>query len=408
MAALGTTNISTTLVRNTLGEDNNDVGRLCRSSKINRFSRFKPIYNTSPFGLSDIDFQNAQYGIIIPSMVAMNSNGAWSYSAPTTASPKRLGDFRKYYHDAPIPLLQVRGTSMIISPFYSSSIAAVGFQIPQAPSGMGTYCLTVADLAPNGGDGVLLDNFYLGAAVYNSGGTKVGEYYSVKKIKYSNGIGADMEGASIQMQGVINYAPGNYTVHLFLTNSPTDIIGGGFQQFWPIYHKTGNPKLIPMTIKGLDDIYEASVTGVRPSGNGQWLDGFTGWKSGTITKEETNTIRVFDVRVVLKNVSGVSESAMVTQNRLYIKYTELKDWSGTTGVESKVYSTVANTISLGNGASIELIFTGVRLAPSTAPQTGVYFPHQPNLHLVLDSGSSEQTFPTGSAHVGVTLTYDYR
>ncbi|MDY0208337.1 MAG: hypothetical protein RBR82_17185, partial [Pseudomonas sp.] len=387
MAQLGTTNISTTLVRNTLGAGNNDVGTLCRSSLVNRFSRFKPIYHTSPFGLTDTDFLNAQYGIIINEMVAMNSNGAWSYSAPTSASPKRIGDFRKYYHDAPIPLLQVRGTSMVISPFYSSTIAAVGFQIPQAPSGMGAYCLTVADLAPNGGDGVLLDNFYLGAAVYNSGGTKVGEFYSVKTIKYSSGLGADMDGASIQMQGVINYATGNYSVHLFLTNSKTDIIGGGFQKFWPIYYRTGNPKVIPMTVKGLEDIYESSVTGIRPNGDGLWLDGTTGWKTGTITKEETNTIRVFDVRVVLKNVSGVSEPAMVTQNRLYIKYVELIDWSGSTDEKSTRYSIVANTISLGNGGSTELIFTGVRLAPATFPDIDdVYIPHQPGLHLVLDSG----------------------
>lgn len=407
MAVLPTTNISTNLVRNALGEDNNDVGRLCRSSKINRFSRFKPIYHTSPSGLSDIDFKNAQYGISIPSMVAMNSNGAWSYYAPTTSTPKRLGDFRKYYHDAPIPLRQVKGKSMVISPFYSSSIAAVGFQILQAPDGMGAYCLTVADLTPNGGDGVLLDNFYLGAAVYNSGGTKMGEYHSVKTIKYSAGTGADMEGASIQMQGVINYAPGNYNVHLFLTNSKFDIEGGGLRQFWPIYHTTGNPKLITMTIKGLDDIYDAEVKGVRPYGDGQWLDGSTGWKSGMITKEETHTIRVFDVRVVLKNVRGVvAEPAIVAENRLYIKYKELMDWNGTTDVKSKSYSNVANIISLGKGASKELIFTGVRLAPSTAPPTSDYFPHGPELHLVLDIGSKEQTFP--GMNVAITLTYDNR
>lgn len=404
MAALGTTNITTTLVRNTLGENNNDVGRLCLSSKINRFSRFKPISDNY-----------TQYGISIPSMQEMNNNGAWIYSAPTAYSPKRLGDFRKYYHEAPIPLLQVRGKSMTISPFYSSSIAAVGFRILQAPDGMGAYCLTVADLTPNGGDGaVLLDNFWLGAAVYDSGGTKKGVYYSEKKIKYSEGIGQDMDGASIQMQEVINYAPGNYSVHLFLTDSQIEQVeqiggGGGVfnQKLWPIYYTTSNPKRISMTIKGLGDIYDAEVKGVRPYGDGQWLDGSTGWKSGTITKEETHTIRVFDVRVVLKNVRGVvSEPAIVAENRLYIKYKELLDWNGTTDVKSQRYTKVANIISLNKGASKELIFTNVRLAPSTAPQTSVYFPHGPELHLVLDIGSKEQTFP--GMNVAITLTYDNR
>ena len=43
MAVLGTTDISTTKVRNALGESSNDVGTLCKSNKINKFAKYKPV-----------------------------------------------------------------------------------------------------------------------------------------------------------------------------------------------------------------------------------------------------------------------------------------------------------------------------------------------------------------------------
>ncbi len=45
--ALGTTEITTTLVATTIGEVTNDVGALCRSSKVNRWSIYKPRINTA-------------------------------------------------------------------------------------------------------------------------------------------------------------------------------------------------------------------------------------------------------------------------------------------------------------------------------------------------------------------------
>ena len=41
--ALGTTNISTSLVAQTIGEGSNDVGTLCKSTKINMWSKRKPV-----------------------------------------------------------------------------------------------------------------------------------------------------------------------------------------------------------------------------------------------------------------------------------------------------------------------------------------------------------------------------
>ena len=41
--ALGTTSITTTLVGNTIGVASKDVGTLCSSSSINKWSKHKPV-----------------------------------------------------------------------------------------------------------------------------------------------------------------------------------------------------------------------------------------------------------------------------------------------------------------------------------------------------------------------------
>ena len=111
--ALGTTNISTTLVANTIGVGSNDVGTLCTSTKINKWSKYKPI--SAPFVVSDSNWfpqgtldklaQKIKYGLKY-STINADWNDIhqinWNYDKPVggTNSPYRLGDFRKYKHDA--------------------------------------------------------------------------------------------------------------------------------------------------------------------------------------------------------------------------------------------------------------------------------------------------------------------
>lgn len=99
MAALGTTDISTTLVRNTLGEDNNDVGLLCTSDNINIWAKFKPHSLVVPSGAASGSGLNS-HGLY------RNSSGTIIYARPAggSADPYRLGDFRQYNHSAYPPL----------------------------------------------------------------------------------------------------------------------------------------------------------------------------------------------------------------------------------------------------------------------------------------------------------------
>lgn len=113
MAALGQTNISTTLVGNTLGISTRAVSQLCTSDRINMWSKYKPVrYNANSVDINS-DFwksSNGNCGIDTPNAQSLPSNGPmtqWSYQRPRGSAynePFRLGDFRLYNHNAQ-PLL---------------------------------------------------------------------------------------------------------------------------------------------------------------------------------------------------------------------------------------------------------------------------------------------------------------
>lgn len=111
-------------VQHILGEGSNDLGTLCRSSRINMWSRHKPVgyRRIGPIGFGDSDGANeaktVNYGLTAP---AVKSGGSsieesditdmfedetgiydWKYTRPTggTAQPYRLSDFKSYSHYA--------------------------------------------------------------------------------------------------------------------------------------------------------------------------------------------------------------------------------------------------------------------------------------------------------------------
>lgn len=99
MAQLPTTNISTTLVRNTLGEDNNDVGLLCLSNNINIWAKYKPHSLSEPSGVESDGYRD--HGLYRSS-----DTKAITYARPAggASDPYRLGDFRQYNHSAKPPV----------------------------------------------------------------------------------------------------------------------------------------------------------------------------------------------------------------------------------------------------------------------------------------------------------------
>ena len=113
--ALGTTNITTSLVGTTIGSASRDVGSLCSSTLINKWSKYKPVIYPA---ISTTGINNwwkavdGNCGLSIPeysninNLVTAITNGVtWAYNKPTggISSPYRLGDFRGYAHNAYIP-----------------------------------------------------------------------------------------------------------------------------------------------------------------------------------------------------------------------------------------------------------------------------------------------------------------
>ena len=114
MAALPNSNISTSLVANTLKTSTHDVGSLCTHDNINKWSKHKPIRYPKVDGLSGNDWrgtisdilQNIMYGLKVGTSGAnwkdLHNTNYEYVGRPTGGAnaPYRLGDFRGYDHNA--------------------------------------------------------------------------------------------------------------------------------------------------------------------------------------------------------------------------------------------------------------------------------------------------------------------
>ncbi|HPB85633.1 MAG TPA: hypothetical protein PLR63_07585 [Paludibacteraceae bacterium] len=135
MAALPTTGITTSMVAKAIGEGSNDVGTLCKSTKINKWSKWKPVSIAKVTGITGSDLQSANYGLSIPA--ADSDDGTylsqtWGYIKPTGGanSPYRIGDFRTYEHASVLPFKLIMpnyiavGSSGVVAKITFPSISA--------------------------------------------------------------------------------------------------------------------------------------------------------------------------------------------------------------------------------------------------------------------------------------------
>lgn len=116
MAALPNSNISTSLVANTLQTGSRDVGTLCTHSSINKWSKYKPVIWPYP-NVDNLPLNKPRYvandgrcgfkGIELMSYSEVIAHyktptDCWEYQPPTggESAPYRLGDFRQYDHEA--------------------------------------------------------------------------------------------------------------------------------------------------------------------------------------------------------------------------------------------------------------------------------------------------------------------
>ena len=111
--ALPTTNITTSMVRNILGESTNSVGALCTSLNINMWSKRKPVIDNRvevPFAdvgkSSGVAAEGTGWGLNVPGWIG-DDNAITTYNRPFGGvnSPFRLGDFRGYNSNAKKPII---------------------------------------------------------------------------------------------------------------------------------------------------------------------------------------------------------------------------------------------------------------------------------------------------------------
>lgn len=94
-----------------LGESSNDLGTLCRSSQINKWSKHKPVKSSKIGILTADDLKAANYGLKAPTGFSVNApmsdefkNARWEYDALGPSDIARMTDFLGYYHSAIAPV----------------------------------------------------------------------------------------------------------------------------------------------------------------------------------------------------------------------------------------------------------------------------------------------------------------
>ena len=171
--------------------------------------------------MTEAQFSQRKYDKLfeLSSTVGTSYNSAnWNYNKPTSLSPKRLGDFRLYEHNAPVPLLQKHGTGEIVFAKFVNVNTNIQFDILRFPTGLEDYCLNISNIAPEGGD-VVMGNYYLAADIYPRGatsGSPIETLYSLQKIGYSTGT-YNEDARSIRLSEP-SIPSGNYAYHLYMSS----------------------------------------------------------------------------------------------------------------------------------------------------------------------------------------------
>lgn len=184
-------------VKSVLGESSNDVATLCKSTKINKWSKNKPIKHNCLFKPTEAQKKEANYGIsnipyyrLLGNMAQDVINGSmknatnistldtriepWHYQQPIGgyASPYRLGDFDGYFANASAPIGAITETEIESS--LSGKVSVVFNKNTDTVSS-----LTFNDLASEKD----FSNQYLGLCL--SDGNK--SFYMTQKIGFDEG-----------------------------------------------------------------------------------------------------------------------------------------------------------------------------------------------------------------------------
>jgi len=182
--ALGTTNISVTLVKTALGSGDNNVSGLCTASNINKWSRFKPVRGTYP------QANDGKYGFDL----ANN----WSYLKPRggASEPYRLGDFRQYQHVSSI-------ANKCMPPIHVlPADAQFDNLMPYGGDSLNQFKVKAFRTETDNQYGVLpsllgIDSYYYGVRIVNGNGTFFKTYGLVSSLT-TGGVTKDLDATLVE------------------------------------------------------------------------------------------------------------------------------------------------------------------------------------------------------------------
>lgn len=280
--ALPTTGISTSLVATAIGEASSDVGTLCSSPKINKWSKWKPIWHPKTTGLILSDLEAENFGILVYEytyfndlLVAMGGTGEGmaSYRKPLggVSSPYRLGDFRNYEHYAPTPM----GTGAIAASLYGikdlnvasakldNTDCFIRFKM-NFSDGADGHGLTFYDMYP-------AEATYLGVRLFNTDPDQPNPLVYV--------CGADRTSVLVNWNHTVLKSWNNWAevrLTFFLTNSSfatsTTPPDGTGKKFWPLPTDNNNFNPFLMYVRELYDYNPQEFAGGLSMYSGGYYD----------------------------------------------------------------------------------------------------------------------------------------
>lgn len=124
--------VSVADVQKVLGVSDKHIGDLCKSAKINKWAKYKPISYKALKPITEAQRKTVNFGMSLPAPVEFRQNlntiknvcaTGWVYDKPTGGinSPCRIDDFNNYYHGAKAPI-QVVGRSWEVNKVISKTL----------------------------------------------------------------------------------------------------------------------------------------------------------------------------------------------------------------------------------------------------------------------------------------------
>lgn len=299
-----TTPIQVTDVQTVTGETASDLIALCKSAKINMWSRYKPVRNTSATALMTDD-DNYKVSVLTPcgfnirrsrNFNIVFNNQTWRYLRPDGRNyPYRLGDFNMYYHDAKCPILGVKCSTKVAK----GGNIRVSLVPNLSAQGKGAGSITFTEMPILiGGEMKTFNDLYFGIVLYKGSATSYTDYQMYTTAE-NKGI---FEEITIKMPDGVEVG-GTWKVVLFFATA---------KSVYPQLTTSTMPDIIPIPNTSAQIVKVASKTELAYIAvTAYWGEqtGSTADLAVSVTLVNNSTESVFFSQVTVLIFKGTSESA---------------------------------------------------------------------------------------------------